>query len=46
MTKEAFYDMPKGTKLLVGGEFVEGADPDVAPYFNSVITFDHFENKR
>ena len=46
MTKEAFYDMPKGTRLLAGSKFVEGEDPDVTPFFDKVITFDYFEKDK
>lgn len=46
MTKEAFYDMPKGTKLLVGKEFKLGDDSRIEKFLGQVVTFDHFDGNR
>ena len=46
MTKEAFYDMPRGTKLLVGNEFKLGDDIRIEKFLGQVITFDHFDGNR
>ena len=46
MTKEAFYDMPKGTKLLVGKEFLVGDDDKIEKFLGQVVTFDHFDGNR
>lgn len=46
MTKEAFYDMQAGTKLLVKQEFMLGKDTDIEKYLGRVITFDHFDGNK
>ena len=46
MTKEAFYDMPRGTKLLVGKEFKIGDDIRIEKFLGQVVTFDHFDGNR
>lgn len=46
MTKEAFYDMPRGTKLLVGKEFKLGDDIRIEKFLGQVVTFDHFDGNR
>ena len=46
MTKEAFYDMPRGTKLLVGKEFKLGDDIRIEKFLGQVVTFDHFDGSR
>lgn len=46
MTREAFRDMPKGTKLLVGQEFILGADDRIKEFLGQVVTFDRFDGNR
>ena len=46
MTKEAFCDMPNGTKLLVGKEFKLGDDSRIEKFLGQVVTFDHFDGNR
>lgn len=46
VTKEAFYDMPRGTKLLVGKEFKLGDDIRIEKFLGQVVTFDHFDGNR
>ena len=46
MTKEAFYDMPNGTRLLVGQEFKLGDDIRIEKFLGQVVTFDHFDGNR
>lgn len=46
MTKEAFYDMPRGIKLLVGKEFKLGDDIRIEKFLGQVVTFDHFDGNR
>lgn len=46
MTKEAFLNMPKGTKLLVGHEFMIGDDDRIEEFLGKVVTFDHFDGMK
>lgn len=46
VTKEAFRDMPEGTKLLVGQEFKLGDDIRIGKFLGQVVTFDHFDGSR
>ena len=46
MTKEAFRDMPKGTKLLVGKKFMIGDDDKIEKFLGQVVTFDHFDGMK
>lgn len=46
VTKEAFYDMPRGTKLLVGKEFKLGDDIRIEKFLGQVVTFDHFDGNK
>ena len=46
MTKEAFLNMPKGTRLLVGKEFLVGDDHRIEEFLGKVVTFDHFDGNR
>ena len=46
VTKEAFCDMPSGTKLLVGREFQLGDDHRIEKFLGQVVTFDHFDGNR
>ena len=46
MKKEAFYDMPNGTKLLVGRKFQIGDDHRIEKFLGQVVTFDHFDGNR
>lgn len=41
MTKEAFRDLPRGTKLLVKPHFTEGNNYAIRKWLGKVITFDH-----
>ena len=41
MTKEAFRDMPEGTKLLVGPQFTDGNNSFIRKWLGKVITLDH-----
>lgn len=41
MTKEAFRNMPEGTKLLVKPNFTEGDNYFIRKWLGKVITFDH-----
>lgn len=41
MTKEAFRDIPRGTKLLVKPHFTEGNNSVIRKWLGKVITFDH-----
>lgn len=41
MTKEAFRDLPIGTKLLVKSHFTEGNNSVIRKWLGKVITFDH-----
>lgn len=35
-----------GTKLLVGHEFLEGADDEIEHFLGGVITFKYFKNRK
>lgn len=41
MTKEAFRNLPKDTKLLVGPAFTDGQNSFIRKWLGKIITFDH-----